>query len=57
MAPCVTPLPLVSSTTVISSEPDDPLEHGSPRGIGERTHDSVDGGDFGHRRCTLVYAN
>ncbi len=29
---------------------DDPLEHGSPGGIGERAHDGGDGGGFGHDR-------
>jgi hypothetical protein len=35
MAPCVTPLPCVSSTTVISSASGDPLEQGPPGRIGE----------------------
>src|SRR5216684_3395821 len=36
--------------------PDDPLEHGAPRGIGKRAHDSVDGGGFNHA-ITLVHTN
>jgi len=48
MAPCVTPLPRVSSTTVISSDPTIRSNTARRVGIGECAHDGIDGGSLHH---------
>jgi len=51
MAPWVTPLPGVSSTTRYLAAADNPFERGGMSGIGQRSHDCVDTGCFSHPRC------